>query len=147
MDHYVPRNSQFLIRGSEGWVGAGWEVFVCILLYLLDITYFLLYFTAFMDPRGGFSRPQNDPKTIPKLSYINPQTIKQLSQNNSKTIRNDPNMSPKCISASAQPHSRPSAHIRPSGGGRRSPRAARCCGAPERERGVFGCFSVFYSIC
>ncbi len=83
MDHYVPRNSpgtpQFLIRGSEGvgWGGAGWDVFLCILLYLLYLRVILLYFTAFLDPRGVFSKT---PQTIPKRSQNDSQTILNQSQ-------------------------------------------------------------------
>ncbi len=99
----------------------------------------LAVFYRISRPPAWFSRAPNDPKTVPKRFQNYPKSIPNLSNNYSKIItkrsRNDPNMPPKCISASAtpQPHSRPSAHIHPSGGGRRSPRAARCCGAPERE--------------
>ncbi len=118
--------------------------FSSILLCFLNCTAVLQYFPAFLDPGVFFQ----DPKTIPNLSQNYPKSIPTLSNNYSKRIpkqsRNDPSMSPKCISASAtpQPHSRPSAHIHPSRGGRRSPRAARCCGAPERESFCF--FTVFF---
>ena len=153
MVHYVPRNSpgtpQFLIRGSEGvgWDGVGRGGMFFILKYFIVFAAFYNNFTVFYSisrpPECFFKNPkraQNYPKSIPKL-------FKKHSKIIPKRSRNDPNMSPKCISASAhQRHSRPSAHIHPSGGGRRSPRAAGCCGAPERERGVFGCFLVFDSI-
>ncbi len=118
--------------------------------------FFLLYFNVFTVSYskftvfwsisrhpGWFSRPPNDSKTVPKRSqnYLN--SIPKLTNNYSKIIpkrsRNDPNMSPKCISASAHPHSRPSAHIHPPP----EPQGSRVLwAAPERERGVWLLFAI-----
>ncbi len=123
--------------------------FFSILPYLLNFTIILQYFAAFLDPRGDCSRSQDDSKTISKLSQDYPKTNpKLLNKNDSKISQNDPETIPTCPPnvyrrrPTPQAHSRPSVHIHPSGGGRRSPRAARCCGAPGRERGVWLFFDV-----
>ncbi len=152
MGHYVSRNSPgtplFVIRGSEGvwWGGAGWDFFVTVFIILYSN---FAVFYSISRPRGVFSRSPNDPKAIPTWSPNYPKTIPKQSNKYFKIIpkrsQHDPNMSPNVYrrQPTPQPHSRPGAHIHPSGGGRRSPRAARCCGAPERERGVFGFLQHF----
>ncbi len=117
--------------------------FSSILLCFLNCTAALQYFPAFLDPGVFFQDPPNDSKTIPKWFQNYSKTNPKLSENYSKIIPKLSEAIPTCSPnvyrrrPAPQPHSRPSAHIHPSGGGRRSPRAARCCGAPERERGVW----------
>ena len=130
-----PGTPQFLSRGSDV---VGRFPPPGILLYLL-------YFTVFYSisrTRGVFQDPQNDPKTIPKWFQNYSKTIPKLSEQYSKIIpkrsRNDPNMSPKCISASAHPPApwQTQCSYSPKRGRPPEPPGSQVLRSP-RERGVF----------
>ncbi len=105
------------------WGGVGCFLLFCMLLYLWYVPALLFCILQHLwTPGVFFQDPQNDPKTI----LNNSKTIPKIFQNNPKTIPKRSQHVPQMYIGVGhpQPHSRPSAHIHPSGEGRRSLRAA-----------------------